>query len=51
MTGDQRTAMQSARYALANIPANTSDWIRAQDIALAAQNEMDDDPKTYKKRR
>lgn len=50
MTGDQRTAMQSARYALANIPANTSDWIRAQDIAMAAQNEMDDNPKKYKRK-
>ncbi|TPG12027.1 M48 family metalloprotease [Sphingomonas oligophenolica] len=51
MTGDQRTAMQSARYALANIPANTSDWIRAQDIAMAAQNEMDDNPKKYKRKK
>lgn len=50
MKGDQRTAMQSARYALANIPANTSDWIRAQDIAMAAQNEMDDNPKKYKRK-
>ena len=40
MTGDQRTAASSARYALANIPANTADWIRAQDIAMAANNEM-----------
>ncbi len=50
MTGDHRTAAQSARYAMANIPANTSDWIRAQDIAMAAQNDMDDNPKKYKKR-
>ena len=50
MNGDHRTAAQSARYALANIPANTSDWIRAQDIAMAAQNDMDDNPKKYKKR-
>ena len=50
MQGDQRTAAQSARYALANLPANTSDWIRAQDIAMAAQNDMDDNPKKYKKR-
>ena len=50
MTGDQRTAMQSARTAMAGIPANTSDWIRAQDIAMAAQNDMDDNPKKYKRR-
>jgi predicted Zn-dependent protease len=36
MTGDQRTAVQSARYAMANIPANTPDWIRAQDIAMTS---------------
>jgi predicted Zn-dependent protease len=45
MTGDPRTAVSSARYAMANIPANTTDWIRAQDIAMTAQNAMDDDPK------
>ncbi|AXJ95743.1 MULTISPECIES: M48 family metalloprotease [unclassified Sphingomonas] len=50
MTGDQRTAAQSARYAMANIPANTTDWIRAQDIAMAAQNDMDDNPKKYKRK-
>ncbi|MBB4154631.1 putative Zn-dependent protease [Sphingomonas jinjuensis] len=36
MTGDQRTAVQSAKYALANIPAGTSDWLRAQDIAMTS---------------
>ena len=51
MGGDMRTASSSARYALANIPANTPDWIRAQDIAMTAQNEMDDNPKQYKRRR
>ncbi|WP_203310107.1 MULTISPECIES: M48 family metalloprotease [Sphingomonas] len=50
MTGDQRTAAQSARYAMARIPANTADWIRAQDIAMAAQNDMDDNPKKYKRK-
>ena len=38
MTGDNRTAQTSARYAMANIPANTPDWIRAQDIAMTSQN-------------
>ncbi len=51
MTGDMRTAVASARYALANIPPNTPDWIRAQDIAMTGQNEMDDNPKKYKRRR
>jgi len=50
MTGDSRTAASSARYAMANIPANSSDWIRAQDIAMTAQNDMDDNPKKYKRK-
>ncbi len=48
MTGDTRTASASARYALANIPANTPDWIRAQDIAMTARNEFCDDKKNRK---
>ena len=43
MTGDARTAVASARYAMANIPANTSDWIRAQDIAMTASNAIGDE--------
>ncbi|WP_374942352.1 M48 family metalloprotease [Sphingomonas sp.] len=50
MTGDSRTAAQSAAYALANIPPNTVDWIRAQDIAMTARNDIADNPKKYKKR-
>ena len=42
MRGDTRTAVQSARYAMANIPPNTSDWIRAQDIAMTGQDELRD---------
>ena len=45
MTGDTRTAAQSARFAMAGIPQNTPDWVRAQDIAMTAQNEMDSDRK------
>ena len=48
-TGDMRTARYSARGALAGLPPNTTDWIRAQDIAMTAQNEIDDNPKKYKK--
>jgi len=51
MAGDVRRAGQAARYAMAGIPANTPDWIRAQDIAMAAQNEVDDNPKKYKRRK
>lgn len=36
MMGDPRTAVASAKFAMANIPANTPDWIRAQDIAMTA---------------
>ncbi|MCT8001347.1 M48 family metalloprotease [Sphingomonas sanguinis] len=36
MMGDTRTAIQSARYALANLTPNTSEWIRAQDIAMTS---------------
>lgn len=51
LTGDHRTAAYSARGAMQGLPPNSVDWIRAQDIALSAQNEMDDNPKKYKKRR
>ena len=51
MAGDMRTASASGQYALANIPPNTPDWIRAQDIVMAAQNVMDDNPKQYKRRK
>lgn len=50
MTGDSRRAAQAARYAMGGIPANTPDWIRAQDIAMTAQNDIDDNPKKYKRR-
>lgn len=50
LTGDSRTAAYSARGALAGLAPNTSDWIRAQDIAMTAQNDMDENPKKYKRR-
>ncbi|MEH3104171.1 MAG: M48 family metalloprotease [Sphingomonas phyllosphaerae] len=49
MMGDDRTAADRARYAMAGIPKNTPDWIRAQDIAMTAQNAVDKNGK--KKRR
>ncbi|WP_246617093.1 M48 family metalloprotease [Sphingomonas yunnanensis] len=48
MLGDERTAADRARYALAGLPKNTPDWIRAQDIAMTSQNGLD---KNRKKRR
>jgi len=51
MSGDVRRAGQAARFAMAGIPANTPDWIRAQDIAMVAQNEINDNPKKYKRRK
>jgi len=36
MTGDPRTAVVAAKFAMAGIPANTPDWIRAQDIAMTS---------------
>ncbi|MCM8729411.1 M48 family metalloprotease [Hephaestia sp. GCM10023244] len=42
MTGQTALAVQSARTAMAGLPSNTTDWIHAQDIALTAQNELDD---------
>lgn len=48
MMGDDRTAIQSARYAMANLTPNTSEWIRAQDIAMTS---ADAAASTKKKRR
>jgi predicted Zn-dependent protease len=45
MVGDSRTAAVSARYALASLPPNTSDWIRAQDIAMTSANAICDQNK------
>ncbi|MBX9796616.1 M48 family metalloprotease [Sphingomonas sp.] len=42
LMGDLRTAAYSARGALAGLPPNTPDWIRAQDIAITAANQMQD---------
>ena len=42
LQGDNRLAVLSAQRAMAGIPANTPDWIRAQDIAMTSQNALDD---------
>jgi len=41
LTGQTARAVMSARTAMANLPPNSSDWIRAQDIAMTGQNELD----------
>ena len=41
MAGDNRTAAMRAQAAMAGLPQNTPDWIRAQDIAITAQNALD----------
>lgn len=51
LNGDMRTAAYTARNAMAGLPPNSRDWIRAQDIAMTAQNEIDDNPDKYKRRR
>ena len=40
LTGDHRRASQSARAAMAGLPPTSGDWLRAQDIAMTAQNEL-----------
>lgn len=42
LTGNTRTAVSSARAAMAGLPPNSPDWIRAQDIVMTGQNELDD---------
>ena len=51
MTNDVRTASQAARAALVGLPTGSADWIRAQDIAMTTQNEMNDHPDQYRHRR
>lgn len=45
LMGDARTALVSARSAMANLPQGSTDWIRAQDIAMVAQTQMDEEKK------
>lgn len=51
LEGAAPQALQSARYAMGGIPKGTSDFLRAQDIALVAQNTIDTDPRFKKQRR
>jgi len=42
LTGNTFMAVRSARAAMANLPPNSPDWLRAQDIVMTGQNELDD---------
>lgn len=50
LNGDPRMGAYDARLTMAGLPRNSADWVRAQDLAVAAQHEMDDDPGQYKQR-
>jgi predicted Zn-dependent protease len=41
LTNEPRLAMVNAQQAMAGIPANTPDWIRAQDIVMASRSALD----------
>jgi predicted Zn-dependent protease len=43
LMGDMRTALVSARSAMANLPQGSADWVRAQDISMVAQTAMDEE--------
>ncbi|MET0310079.1 MAG: M48 family metalloprotease [Sphingomonas sp.] len=42
LMGDVRTALVSARGAMAGLPQGSSDWIRAQDIMMVSQTAWDE---------
>ncbi len=50
MQGNPELALRSAQIAMAGIEKGTGDYLRAQDIALAAQGELDNDKKGRKKK-
>ncbi|WP_448663059.1 M48 family metalloprotease [Sphingomonas sp. CJ20] len=45
LMGDARTALFSARTAMAGLPPGSVDWIRAQDIQMVSQNAVEEDKK------
>ncbi len=49
LTGDTRTALVSARAAMAGLPKGSSDWIRAQDILLVSQTAWDDEKRNRRR--
>ena len=49
LMGDARTALVSARAAMAGLPQGSSDWIRAQDILLVSQTAVDEQKRNRRK--
>lgn len=45
LMGQPQMALTNARGAMAGIPANTPDWIRAQDILLVSESALEDQKK------
>jgi predicted Zn-dependent protease len=43
LTGDMRTALVSARRAMGALPQGSPEWVRAQDIVMVSQNQLDED--------
>lgn len=48
LTGQTVRAVMSARAAMANLPPNSPDWLRAQDIVMTGQNQLDDERRKKK---
>jgi predicted Zn-dependent protease len=48
LTGQPPQALYNAKIAMAGIPRGSSDWIRAQDILMVAQNQVGKDGKRRK---
>lgn len=42
LTGDARTALMSARRAMGGLPEGSSEWVRAQDILMVSENELEE---------
>ncbi len=50
LEGENRRALASAEAALKNIPENTPDWLRAQDIAMVSKAELEKNKKDRRER-
>ena len=50
LEGNNPLALRNAEFAMAGIDKGSADWLRAQDIAMAARGELDRDRKGKKKK-
>ena len=50
LEGNPPLALRNAEFAMAGIDKGSGDWLRAQDIAMAARGELDRDKKGKKKK-